>query len=449
MSISFTEISVEDIDEEKSLRKRNSHRRFLDLMEDLEENPQDPLKISWEEGAVILKRGGDEIKRVTQFKAVYTRKPYKNSFRHIGNYIWEDIITDVFEVPKASNIYFQKDRLAYYTKALGGNPKKYIREYQACMFKAFIPEDLQKVAQKFCRTGKKRHWINAYVQQLNSKAGTIRQCIKDGQQNIIPLLIAQDGTYSVSEFRKLIGKSVWKKVLKNTETRNFLIGEGIRNHITPNSLEEALLYPSSILKYSCKNYPVESLHIIKKQKLITKTSKHQFVVNIITDTKNMYRQLDRVLPKQSRNWSLEKWEDRHSWCVDQINLKKYSKEKFCWLHDFEKSYVSENGNYTATLLDNAHAIRTEGDNMKHCVGSYSDRVKNGEYLVWSMKDSEGKHSSTLGAYISTKEGIKTARFNQHYKHCNQQVVCEEEVNFAKTLINKFNLQAKERKYNET
>lgn len=411
--------------------KEESRQTYNKLMKELQENPVEPLYIDWEDGAVILKRG-DKIKKITKFKNISTKKAYKSCKHHRGVYPWEGTMKD-FKVPSESfNIYFQKDRLQYWTKYLGITPKRLVKIYQACMFKAFIPQDLKEIAQKYCRSsGKKRPFIKEYIQSLNDRQHIIRQCLQDGQENIIPFIISNNRTETPSEFRSTIGKSMWKKLLKQSKTRNYLICETMRKGLYT-SLEDVIGIPTSVLKNPARgcSYDDTIIGLLKKDKSLTKPEYHGKICNTVTDTKRMYQQLGLPIPKQSSKWDIIKWEDKHSWCVEQINLKKYSPTPFPWMKGLTKESTSACGNYRAILLDNALAIRSEGDKLHHCVGMYSGRVRDGKYLVWHIEDISGDNQSTLGCYLT--EG--KVSFNQHYGHCNSRVTEDGVLAFREQLI---------------
>ena len=451
-------------------RRRESSFVFHKMVSELNKKDIQPLKISWEQGAVILKRGGVEFKRIEEFVLVNTKKRFKDRKNHVGNYVWEHYINEYFGIDKGYSINFQKDRLAYYKKALGGNPKTYVREFQACMFKAFIPEDLRDIVHKYCRTGMRREWVENQVTSVPKKTPLLRQMIKDGQTNILPFALAsKDENFNISDFRKSVGKSAWKTLVKNSTTRNYLICEASRKGLTTgdpfrissdplDQVVNLIHYPSTILKNyddKLRGYSLEAVNLMKKDRVLGKKEEHFKYVQTIKDVKHMYGQLGKTVPKQSSKWTLDKWEEKHEWCVEQINLKKYSKTPFEWMSGMHKTFNTDKG-FTATILDNAFSIRTEGDIMKHCVGSYSDRVEDKRYMVVSIKDKEGKNYSTLGCYMKYKtlnislggspskpnveESPERLVFNQHYRHCNQPVQDEDVKDFATWVITQINKQ---------
>lgn len=443
---------TEDLDN-KEVRIREQEELYLRMTEELEKEKLPPLMLEWEDGCVVLYRGEKEVKRIEEFTFVSTRKPYTSSGKHTGGYLWEDHLYNLLDVPrKTGYLYFQKHRNRYLTSYLGVSPSRMVRMLQACMFKAFIPEDLKEISQKYCRaSGGKRSWVKDYVMNLHKRQDVVRQCINDKQENIIPLVLAQKPTeenINPSAIRKMIGKSLWKKVLKQSKTRNHLMVEAMRKGIV-HSLPTAVELPTTLLKTGKLGSSYNDLDVVavlKQKRLLSKTEEHRQVVNIIEDTKSMYRQLELDIPKQSKLWDLDKWKERHDFLTNKINLQKYSPEPFKWVSKLTKKCTSECGKITAVLLDNALDIRNEGSKMHHCVGSYSSRSADGKYLVWHIIDNiSGKEElSTLGCWV----GDESVRFNQHYGVCNSSVTGEEVKTFVDKLISSTNKQLNKGEHHE-
>ena len=80
--------------------------------------------------------------------------------------------------------------------------------------------------------------------------------------------------------------------------------------------------------------------------------------------------------------------------------------------------------------------------MKHCVGSYSDSVQRGQYLVYSITI-EGKRYSTLGVNITNNGKNTEYSFSQHYKKCNAQVDCTDVKDLANLLVEQLNRNSQE------
>lgn len=453
--MAFTAPEKLSIDDDKQQRMISDQQNFERIYSEIKSLELKPLMLEWKEGQVIGTRDGVEVVTIDTFKFISKRKPFKSYGGHTGDYKWDEPLYNLLNCPsKVRYISFQKNRNKVLSEYFGCPPKKMIEMLQACMFKAFIPKDLEDVAQKYCRgLGSKRRWINEYVHHLNDKKDIIRQAIRDKQDNLVPVLVAQSSAKTPKDLKRLVGKSTWKKIANNSPTRNYLIYEGIRNKTVKN-VEDAVEVPSSVLKYPSRG--VGGLHggynklnseVIRKARVATKPELHGKVVNTVNDTLSMYERLGREVPKQHTKWDLDKWEERHAWCVEQINLQKYSPETFPWLKGTVKEVVSTCGKYRASLLDNALSIRNEGDKMHHCVGMYFDRVARQEYLVWHIQDGEG-NPSTLGCTVSkdlVKEKNKVVKFQQHYGYCNASIRDDDLKGFAEYVINTQNKIFKEEK----
>ena len=363
---------------------------------------------------------------------------------------WEEYLCKVSSLDYwelKSTFPFQKDRFKYYTYKLGVTPKKFISMFNASMVRAHIPVEFYDLAKKLIK-GSRGHYDTRAIISLNTNKKVLLECIDDNMTNVIPFILFLGDMFwkgkdiTVSSLRGILGKGLWKKVLKNSITRNkslalsFSIRRGIKE------LQEI---PSSLLSRVRVNYYQESrvptlieANVLKKMKCLTKKDLHKKVIDTIYDTKRMYNTLGKDVPKQHIQWDYTKWVEQHDYCVEQIRLKNYSKDKFKSVVELDKEYLSKCSEYKALLLDNAFDIKTEGDIMHHCVGSYSTDVKEGHYLVFSILDKEGKRSSTLG--ISLRGGIWS--FNQHYGHCNARVENEKEIQFAKDITKSINKQIK-------
>ena len=437
----------------------NTGKKMLEEAKDRNEK----VMLSWETGSVFV---GKEI-QLTKFNTITHRFPWKSD-----KWVWEEALCKLmgWDLHKIQmNIPFQKDRGSYYTYKLGVRPTKFLEMYHACMCKAFIPQDLRCVVDKFCRkaVGRLDHGL---IENLTLYQDTIRELLSDGMEQIIPLFLTTredlwkkyELTPSVSNLRKILGKGLWKKVLKNSNYRNKMIASVLYRDTLFTKVQLLQQLPTGLIPWQCPVYNLPSLdeaRIFKELRIIGKKRLQQKITHIIKDTKMMSGTLSLPIPKSSTKWSVEKWEKHHDYLVEQQRLQRYSKDKFEWLEIFEKEYKTESGEYTAHILDNAFDIREEGDSMHHCVGGYSDSVKRGTYLVLSIRDKEGLRSSTLGLRVAKKDvrkltwsggddtGMKMdigggITFSQHYKKCNQSVVCKREEAFAKDLLIKLNIQYK-------
>lgn len=290
----------------------------------------------------------------------------------------------------------------------------------------------------------------------------LKQADKDGNKNIIPIIFLFGKP--PKELKQRLGKSTWKKLCRNSFTKNLHIMKlykrsphmyhpvlsGFRVNISLESLSD---FPSTVLKRGM-NSPVhfdEGGLWACKQKVNLKQVgvPFGFAEGIYWDTKSMSKQVGKQF---NPSWDYRKMHHKHEDFTRLINLKKYSTKPYEALKDIKVEDLSSD-NYKATLLKSPFEVRTEGEVMKHCVGSYSDSVEKGSYLVYSITKG-GKRSSTLGVKISTsqsdncltpssvpkvEEKVTTYQFDQHYKQCNKRVECGEEKQLAQDIVNFLNM----------
>lgn len=257
--------------DEVSQRRNDSNTAFEQFLH--QAHGLQPLYIEWQDGCVIAKRGDKVVSLISSFKDIRIKKSFKSRGNHTGDCPWESYLRNDFDLPyNLYRVHFQKDRFKLYSKFLGISPLRFMKMYQACMYKAFIPEDLKDVANRYCRvSGKSRRFNTEYVQALYERQDIIRQCLKDSQENIIPYIISNKDSTTPSDFRKVIGKGNWKTILKFSKTRNFLITEFMRKgHV--DTLNEVLCIPSSVLKQPNNrvHYDEYIVNLLRKHKLLSK-----------------------------------------------------------------------------------------------------------------------------------------------------------------------------------
>lgn len=414
----------------------------LQMVEDAK-SLSDKAMIEWVSGSVNVLQGSETLSCKERFLPIDSSKGLN------GKLNWEQPMCslaglDYYEVVR--HLPFQKDRYLYYSFYLGCAPKRWVKMYNACMVKAFIPDDLYPLAKRVCKGGRGLY-VPYTLTNLNKNKDLIRQCISDGMESITPLILyisRLPEELTITKLRGFLGKSLWKSVLKNSISRNRMLCvsyEASKRQQHNHTLSELQQLPSGLLARTETKRVVSLLagKLIKDNKLICKENDiHIKIDNIILDTKSMCNQLGKDLPKQHTTWDLPKWEERHQYYTEQLHLKNYSKDKFNSVYTLDKEYKSFCGNYTAVLIDNAFDIKNEGVIMHHCVGSYSSRVKEGSYLVLSILDKDGSRRSTLGLY----RGSRNVSFSQHYGYCNKYITCDNENQFAKDIILNINSQLK-------
>jgi len=331
-----------------------------------------------------------------------------------------------------------------FTKTFHITPSNFKKVFNAMMYALWV-KPYKKDIHKYLTFSAGR--ITPKVVNKYHKVKTILdQNKKDGIENISPICFATGQT--PQQLKTRVGKSAWKKICKNTFTRNLLIAKHMGS--STGNINILLETPSSILKQANSPYAKgarESLYAIRKAGFpLTHTFRHsadrnkvKLIQNIYADTERMSKQLEKAF---NSDWSIGKLQAKHSEYADIIRKRKFSDEPFAVLDNITVKHL-EFGEYTATLLTSALEIVQEGDAMHHCVSAYVDSVREGRYLVYSIKK-DGVRSSTLGVFSPTKitgilgEKSKVWSYQQQYGVCNQPVAMVEETLIADMVIAELN-----------
>ena len=105
---------------------------------------------------------------------------------------------------------------------------------------------------------------------------------------------------------------------------------------------------------------------------------------------------DQLNEDYNVDWSIRKWQEKHDTFTKKVNAKRDSPEHIEWLSKLPESIQKvEHRGITARVLKSPLEIRTEGDSMRHCVGSYTSMVESGDYLVYSTSGDD-VNPTTIG-----------------------------------------------------
>ena len=289
------------------------------------------------------------------------------------------------------------------------------------------------------------------VQQIWENLDVIREVQEDGLDNLEPFAAILGK--NPQQMKELVGKSAWKQLCKNSRTRNTyiasaLLRKGFSSVKTINS------FPSWVLKHGYRGYiPLDDsglwvLEQFKPGEVRNKRQSGQFFdIRLMlikrSDTKRMANELGL---KFSEKWDYPTIHKKHEEYTKLIEQRRFSKDVFDWAKDFKVKGLTH-GDFEAILLDNAYAIAEEGMEMHHCVASYADASRSGDYLVYSILH-KGERYSTLGIRVervrinivcgsSVVVGDKY-QLNQHYKACNKPVDDDGANELAEILMVKLN-----------
>lgn len=289
------------------------------------------------------------------------------------------------------------------------------------------------------------------VQQIWENLDVIREVQEDGLDNLEPFAAILGK--NPQQMKEIVGKSAWKQLCKNSRTRNTYIASALLRRGF-SSVKTINSFPSWVLKQGYRGHiPFDDtglwvLEQFKPGEARNMRRLGQFLgfrrmIMERSDTKRMANELGL---KFSEKWDYPTIHKKHEEYTKLIEQRRFSKDVFDWAKDFKVKGLTH-GDFEAILLDNAYAIAEEGMEMHHCVASYADASRSGDYLVYSILR-KGERYSTLGIRVGLERinlvGGATLvvggkyRLNQHYKACNKPVDNEEANELAEILITKLN-----------
>lgn len=293
----------------------------------------------------------------------------------------------------------------------------------------------------------------------------VKQAIKDGLKNITPLILLCGK--DPKGLKEMLGSSLWKKLCKNSYSRNRLIFfnvERLKNigygYDRPQpfdikkSLEDANKIQSTFLRDMLNNNTFQFsksfwtvAKIIPEFKGVPLTKikqqpNYKKFYEICVDAERLAREMN---VRFDRNWSFRRIEEEHDnlskahvqWSLMKLSEKeaKYARLanlNFKDLFEGLKTRFFESGVIAEPLLNMKDVIE-EGNKMRHCVSSYAVQSAEGFYNVWHL--SKNTKKSTLGIRVKNKEFF----LDQHYGPCNQKVEDEDFIEAASEIVKHLNL----------
>lgn len=328
-----------------------------------------------------------------------------------------------------------------FTSTYGVCPTRVVKIFNAAVFKnAIIP-----YKEYFSLFYRSKSIDPTQFTKVVKNAELLEQATKDGQKNILPLILNQE--LPPQKLKSVLGKGVWKKLTRNSFHRNKIL-------VNYKDISEVMNYDFTALKIAYKHWsPKPGAHHWLKRVVGVPYSKHKesdasMKLTTYLDTKDMAARLQ--LPFNEK-WSLRKMEEKHTEYSrlqqrlaeqrrivrDKDYAERLVKLKAIDLSTFYKQTTWEKDGVTATVLTTYERIVEEGSEMHHCVAGYAEHCLNKDYVVVSLTD--GTIRTTLGAHIDL--GIDSScRFseNQHYGKCNSRVEDERFISLANEVITSLN-----------
>lgn len=302
------------------------------------------------------------------------------------------------------------------------NQSQFIKLFNGKMYEAFIKPIPEQLFTKFCFGSYGKPSMQK-VNEMNGCLHIILEAQSDNNTHLIPLIMKFQK--SPQELRRMFGKGVWKRICKNTVSRNAAIAEWLFKRMAYNrdfdesvvdKMKNILDVPTTLLAYS---YPSVVLRYLAKHKRgeWSKKNKLRPVVDLLGDTIQMANLYGYATPDILK-WSERRLREEHERFTKIAYARKYSDVEFDWASKLPFGEFCF-GEYTVHPLLNAMDIGQEGLNMHHCVGSYVLQSQYGTYLVLSVRKG-GERYSTIGMYMAiSKQDEFTLQFQQQYMQYNQ------------------------------
>lgn len=310
-----------------------------------------------------------------------------------------------------------------------------INKWKTAYIEKVIGEDLRYI--KYFRSGDIYDgdiYVEKYVNNYFSMQKTISRTKEDGLQNIIPFIILFRRT--PKSLRKILGKGTWKKIHKNSFTKNKNIVstcydtvpffsttvkkkiQCIRVLVNHNHFPKNTNIRGDILIHcvKCIDYTPKAIPFKKKQEMS----------GIISDLYSMKKQYFPHF-KINPNWKYRKIKEEHDALSDLLAIKEINidgigaNQVFPNQKRFE-SFIENTKNITN--LNTIELFKNESKKMRHCIASYAKKSYEGTYLAFHIEDDKGNHA-TAGFNVQEPfiklDQIKSYRNNKPSLGCKKIV----------------------------
>lgn len=271
------------------------------------------------------------------------------------------------------------------------------------------------------------------------------QCKKDGIENVIPAVVLFGK--NPQELKNELGKSIWKKICKNSYSKNRMIFHAVAgNRISFQSFQDFVDVPYTLAR-SKNVYQHRDLwkHIKNSglpmnafsDKKHPEFRKARTIVTMFMDTNRMALQLQQPFNPE---WSVRRMHEEHERLTRMqrgILRKESELENSLRFDEFQQlPVVLHNGCRADPLLTRAEVI-LEGEEMSHCVGGYATSCARGHYVVYSLN--KDCIRTTLGIdRIQNQDKSYKYVFSQHYGKFNNAVTDADFIETAVKVVQELN-----------
>jgi len=283
------------------------------------------------------------------------------------------------------------------------------------------------------------------IKKLNEVKPILDQCELDGIENVQPICLLLGK--NPADCKLELGRTLWKKLCKNSLTRNTYLYKILRSRFSTQSVGDALKDLNKFKsKYLKRGKNIGQTHVVNFNQYGLWSQETGGRYRMAIDTEAM---ANRLGEKFSLAWSKDKMLRKH----DEYSLEtqrrreaeilernaKYDRQWESIAKYLPLEFVELNG-YVASLIKTPKQLHREGEVMRHCVGGYSSYISNGEYLVYSITDSSGNKVSTLGLLLPNDQTDSPLRciIDQHYGRYNSEVAEESALQLADLVVTSVN-----------
>lgn len=341
-----------------------------------------------------------------------------------------------------------RDTYKEFAKKTGVGPAVAMKHVNALAYKLFVAPIGNKHVKKFALDFRKKGFIRkSSIANLQLTKSKLDQVDQDGLYNVAPFVYAHNA--SPEELRKKFGKGAWKSICKNSFTRNQYL---MHRSINEWTVDQSKI--SSAVLRECKGEEPEVMLLVSnacKGKLSNTKLLNNTAIQV-RDMIRMYNLMNDDSFKINPNWSLRRIKEEHDAAV--IKLRTYLQKKDEAINSIEFEYndfypaeftVEDAPDFKAVLLRNGGEVVAEGELMGHCVGGYAPYCREGEYVVYSIRDANGCNYATLGLYrYNYSTAGHRVHFQQCYKRFNVDVDNEQVPVLYSKLMDKINEIERER-----
>lgn len=284
----------------------------------------------------------------------------------------------------------------------------------------------QRLFKKFCctfRNGKPLIYGTSVYNWIKYKED-ILQMYRDGNERLLWVAF-QCEKFNTKDLKEEFGKGTWKSLcklsdysLKDWAAGPFLVRKSDARVVANLSPSQRLkFYHLSKIQGSDR---VDVLKVAKDRKIPANKFMKDRIYLLVRDTIYMCLEMGEGIP--SYDSLFYRYKETHDEVLDKFLSWKEGKETdptpFESLSVFPS--VIEHEGVVATKLDSMKLLTKEGKTMHHCVGSYGDMCRDGQYLVYHI-EGEGVMTSTIGMRLHKENNSIKVRLSQHYGHCNKPV----------------------------